>query len=195
MKSNEYHIELFKRIAENNDQQALKELFQEFFPGMVHFADSMISDVQKSQELVQDLFLKVWSGRENLTSVTKCSGFLYVMLKNQCIDHLRSNNRKARLYSSFDVDSNDHNYLNAESSVKDHETLRVMQAAINSLPEKCRLVFGLIKEDGLKYREVAELLGISVKTVEAHMQLAYKRLIEFLDEHFPEYSERKEKIK
>lgn len=194
LKSNDFHIELFRRIAEDDDQLALKQLFQEFFSGMVNFADSMIGDVQKSQELVQDVFLKIWSDRKNLTSVTKCSCFLYVMLKNKCIDHLRSNNRRSRLFSSFETD-NDFNYLDTEAKVKDHELVKVVGSAINSLPEKCRLVFRLVKDEGLKYREVSELLGVSIKTVEAHMQLAYKRLIRFLDEHFPEYSEKNEKSK
>ena len=76
-----------------------------------------------------------------------------------------------------------------ETSFIQKENFRQIEAAINALPPKCKLVFRLIKEEGLRYKEVAELLSVAPKTVEAHMATAYNRIAESLDGLLSEFTE------
>lgn len=182
---------IIKSITEDSNQTAFQKLFEHFFARLNAFSCSIIKDQQRSQEIVQDVFLKVWENRENLTSISNISGYLHILTKNKSIDELR--NKKSTPF--FDIlNFDDHqcmiNKWNAELSCISRERLSVIENAINALPEKCRFVFQLIKIDGLKYSEVADLLEISVKTVEAHISVAIKKLMESLKKEFPRFSKK-----
>ena len=107
------------------------------------------------------------------------------------MDYLRVKQRDINKVTILDEDFCELDLSSPELNTINRENLQVIQKAINALPQKARLVFRLVKEDGLKYREVAELLGLSVKTIEAHMMVAYKKLFEYLEGDFPEYSSTK----
>lgn len=166
-------------IAEKDDQQAFKKLYQHFLPRLLSYANTFLNHKQLSEEVVEDVFIKIWSNRKTLPAITNFSYYLYTATKHTAINYFRS--RKRAAFDSL-ADTEEIIYLhNPESGTIQKENLRQIEAAINELPEKCRLIFRLIKEEGLKYKEVAQLLSISPKTVEAHMTLAYNRLAECLE--------------
>lgn len=171
-------------IAENSDRLAFDELFCFYFPGLVSFANSIVKDQHLAEEVVEDVFLKLWDNRRTLTSVRNFSHYIYTATKYASINAVKS---KKRVYYE---DMGDVFLLNsdtAETKLISSENLKRITEEINKLPPKCRLIFRLIKEDGLRYDEVAQLLSISVKTVESQMTIAIKRLVEALRGLFPEY--------
>ncbi len=179
-----------RSIASSGDQKAFRKLFEHFFLRLYRFAGSIVKDQQKAQEVVQDVFLKVWENREHLTSVCNIEVYLYTITKNKCIDYLRV--RPGGQTGQFLPDQGEIaiECWNAESKAISEERIRKIEESINSLPPRSRIVLQMVKQNGMKHAEVATLLGISVKTVEAHMSVAIKKLMKSLQQEFPQISQK-----
>lgn len=175
---------LLYSIAETSDRMAFNELFTHYFSGLVSFSASVIKDQQLSEEVVEDVFIKLWENRRTLTSIRNFSHYIYTATKYASFNALKSS--KKNLYEELGDDLL-LSYTNSERQILSKENINMIEDAINSLPPKCRLIFRLIKEDGLKYEETAQLLGISVKTVECQMRIAIRKLVEQLRILLPEY--------
>ena len=171
-------------IAENSDRLAFDELFYFYYQGLVSFASSIIKDRHLAEEVVEDVFLKLWDNRCTLTSVRNFSHYIYTATKYASINAVKSKKRNyfEDIGDDFLLDNE-----TVETKLISAENLKKITNEINKLPPKCRLIFRLIKEDGLRYDEVAQLLSISVKTVESQMTIAIKRLVDALRELLPEY--------
>lgn len=163
-------------VAENDDQSSFQLIFRHFFPGLLSFAESYMKNKMLAEEVVEDVFIKLWEGRKMLPAIKNLNYYLYVATKHAAINCLEKNRRNRR----FDIEELEEEALHFRRTPEDlmisEETLREIEHAINILPPKCRLIFRLIKEEGLKYREVAELLNVSVKTVENQMTIALQKI-------------------
>ncbi len=153
-------------------------------PGLQSYANSLLRDVQLSEEVVEDVWLKIWTGRKTLHTIQNLSYYLYTATKHTSLNYIK---RRSRQHINVDEDQLEQVSIQTpESFVIQKENIKQIEAAINSLPLRSRQIFRLVKEEELKYKEVAELLSVSVKTVEAHMTLAYSRIIESIEEIWPE---------
>lgn len=166
-------------IAENSDEQAFDALFRMYYPALTSYANSLLKDKQTSEEICIDVFFKLWQNRKMLLTIKNLSHYLYISVKHEVISYMRSKmyNGLQKLVSLENAGEYYHYELtNNELRIIDKETLGRVNVAINTLPPRCRLIFKLIKEDGLKYSEVAKLLELSVKTVENQMTIAMKKV-------------------
>lgn len=176
---------LVRQVFEKSDRDSFDQLFRIFYPEMVSYAKSLVQDEAVAKDLVQDIFLNLWVRRDTLISLKNLPAYLYVSLKHNAVHHIKKDERKITLPDyendtelfSFDLSDPERQVIQKENAEK-------IERAINSLPYKCRLVFRLIKEDGLRYKEVASLLDISIKTVEAHVAFAYTQIIDCLESIF-----------
>ena len=168
--------QLVSRIANEDDPNAYKELFLSYYDRLFQFALSITHSKQFAEEVVSDVFLKIWLKRKSLIKIQNKHLYLYICAKNHSINKLAK--EKRREVFSFDECLVEFQsvFFDPEQLMITEEMLRRIQTAINQLPSRCQLIFKLIKEDGLKYKEVAELLGISLKTVENQMAIALKKL-------------------
>ncbi|HOZ84326.1 MAG TPA: RNA polymerase sigma-70 factor [Niabella sp.] len=174
---------LKQAISESSDDHAFEELFRNLFPGLLSYTTSLIKDKPAAEEICIDVFLKLWQNRGQLSKVNNLSHYLYISAKNAAISYLRSKGYKELRRNISIEEAGEHfeyELSNQELKLINKETMRLINDAINSLPPKCRLIFRLIKEDGLKYAEAATLLDVSVKTVENQMSIAMKKLTEIL---------------
>lgn len=164
-------------VAENDDQSAFQELFRHFFPGLLSFAESYMKNRMLAEEVVEDVFVKLWESRKMLPAIKNLNYYLYVAVKHGAINCLEKNRRKG---NSFTIDDLEEEALHFNRTPEDlmisEQVLREIEHMINTLPPKCRLIFRLVKEEGLRYKEVAELLSISAKTVENQMTIALQKL-------------------
>lgn len=170
---------LLYAIAENSDEHAFDELFRAYYPALMSYARSMLKDKQASEEICVDVLFKLWQNRKTLLTIKNLSHYLYISVKHEVISYMRSKMFKGlQKLVSLDNAGEYHNFelANNELRIVDKETLCRVNDAINALPARCRLIFKLIKEDGLKYAEVAKLLEISPKTVENQMTIAMKKI-------------------
>ncbi|MGJ7029665.1 RNA polymerase sigma-70 factor [Niabella hirudinis] len=172
-------------ISEQNDLSAFDRLFRHYLPGLVSFANSVINDRQQSEEVVGDVFVKIWENRKTLTAIRNFSHYIYIATRHQALNHIKS-----RKVSGFEDlgETAALSFKTPECSMIARENLQKIARVINELPPRCRLIFRLIKEEGLKYQDVATLLDLSVKTVENQMTIAMKRIVELLEESLPEYN-------
>jgi RNA polymerase sigma-70 factor (ECF subfamily) len=165
--------QLFDQIK-NNDEQAFEQIFHHYYQNLCVFASKIIKDNDAAEEIVQDLFVKMWEKRKSLNINTSLKNYLVRSVKNQCINfikhyHIRNTYAENILAQNKLQAEKDDDFIEFDLSKK-------IEESINSLPKKRQEIFRLSREEGLKYREIAEKLNISIKTVEAQMGLAIKAL-------------------
>ena len=170
----------FQPIA-SGDRAAFEALFRLHYRPLCAFAVGYLKDMDRSEDLVQDLFFRLWLDREKLSITTSLKAYLYTSVRNRCLNALKAGGRVRALNEEVD------DRLQEEERSEDEHMDRIarVQAAIESLPEERRKVFKLSRYDGLKYHEIAEQLGISAKTVENQMGKALKMLREDLADLVP----------
>ncbi len=162
------------RKIQASDAQAFKRLAEIYYDAMYRFLWRKTRQEDASQDLVQELFLNLWKARTRLQPEKPIKAFLYRAANNLAIDHLRKKVNRQKHFSEE---------LEFEPVVQDgaQERLRdSIDAALAELPEPQRIVFMMNRHEGLKYREIAEMLEISVKTVESRMSKALRFLRENL---------------
>jgi RNA polymerase sigma-70 factor, ECF subfamily len=165
---------IFTKMAEG-DQGALRFFFDKYYDDLCHFINTYIHNHVISEEIVQDIFIQFWDNKKELNLSYSVKGYLYKLSKNRSLNHIRDEKRKRRIYDTIladytTVSIEDDSYL-------DNEQFRlIITTAIKGLPAQCREIYALCKEGHLTYKEVAEKMGISVKTVENQMGIALKKL-------------------
>ena len=152
------------------DKPAFETLFRSFFPGLVLFAQKYVPDQDTAKEVVHNVFLNLWES------------YLFTSVHNRCLNFIRDQKKFDRDETIFErLDSDD--FTDASDRLEEQELEQRIFDALQSLPEKCREVFMLNRFEKLKYAEIAEKLGISVKTVETQMSKALKILREKLSDY------------
>jgi RNA polymerase sigma-70 factor (family 1) len=177
--------QLCLQIAESDDDSAFGALFKLYYPRLLSFAEAILKSREPAEEAVEDVFLKLWENRKVLPAINNLNYYLLVSVKHRALDYLEKIKKQAVLSLdevTFEIGKIE---LNPETSLISAETVRMIRSVINDLPPRCRLIFHLVKEEGLKYRETAELLNISVKTVETQMSLALSKIGEALQIRLP----------
>lgn len=168
--------ELLAQLALNGDATSYKKIFLHYQPRLLSFSLAITHNKQLAEEAVSDVFLNVWKNRSTLLRIANFPLYLYISVKNTSLNYAAREQRE-RVFSLDDVKTELTSLqYDPEQLMITAEMFRRMTAAVQSLPPKCRLIFKLVKEDGLRYKEVAELLHLSVKTVEAQMTIALRRL-------------------
>ena len=170
----------FARIAAG-DQLAFEGLFREHYKPLCAFACQYLREGDKAQDLVQDLFFRLWQDREKIQVTMSIKAYLFASVRNRCLNVIATQGR----VRSLDEETDD---LRQEEAVTEEERthrLGRVHAAIEALPEERRRIFKLSRYEGLKYQEIADRLGLSVKTVENQMGKALKTLREDLKDLMP----------
>jgi RNA polymerase sigma-70 factor (family 1) len=176
MLENDHIRRLLTAIALNNDQAAYKELFILLHSRLKQFAYSILKSNEESEELVSDLFIRIWEKRDQLTTIESPLLYFYTTAKNLAFTRLNKQKRQQSVSAEDWLVQMNSIYFDPEQLMMTEEMVRQIKQAVNDLPPRCRIIFKLIKEDGLKYKEVAELLHLSVKTIEAQMAIALRRI-------------------
>lgn len=168
--------DLQRRIAIYEDEAAYKELFMILFHSLTRFATGIVHSKETAEEIVSDVFISIWNDRVRLNEIDDLQLYIFIAVKNNAIRKLKQQNKRVTIsIDEIDVEM-DSLYQNPEDQVMSTESLQHIEAAINSLPPRARLVFKLAKEDKMRYKEIANLLNISVKTVDNQLAIALKKL-------------------
>ena len=167
---------LQSRIACFGDQTAYKELFTSLYSSLLHFAKSIVKSKEAAEEIVSDVFIKIWERRRELEKIENLKVYLYVATRNTALNYL-SQHKKA-IINPLDEFHTEFTsiYFDPEQLMITADMLALIRRSIDQLPPKCKIIFKLVKEDGLKYREVAEILNISIKTVENQLAIALQKI-------------------
>lgn len=158
-------------------------LFKSHFAGLCFFAQKYVKDFETAKEIVQDAYVSLWDKRETIDMSRPVKSYLTIVIHNKCTNYLRDNRKFDQyildLEILLEVPEND----GADSMIEEELKLKI-DASIAELPEKCREIFVLNRYENLKYKEIADRLHISIKTVETQMSKALQhmrvRLAEFI---------------
>jgi RNA polymerase sigma-70 factor (ECF subfamily) len=170
------HVEekvLFDRIKKG-DEKAFEMLFHKYYGHLCLFAAKIINDNVSAEEIVQNLYVKIWEKREQLTIETSLKNYLFRSVKNLCLNFIQHN--KTKIHRAQIVLSEVENNFSDDDNYPEIDLAFKIEESINSLPEKRKEIFRLSRQEGLKYHEIAQKLNISIKTVETQMSLAIKTL-------------------
>jgi RNA polymerase sigma-70 factor (family 1) len=169
-----------------------EEVYLSFYSRMKRFAQQYVIREEDAENIVQDVFFELWEKQLEFDSFVNLNGFLFMMLKNRCIDFLRRKTLERQTIDEMQSEYNRTLKLNFESlEALDNKLFNesnidtVLQNAIDSLPEKCREIFVMNKIEGKKQKLIAQELNISIHTVESQMAIAYKKLKEVLKDYIP----------
>lgn len=162
-------INLLKR----GDQSAFTEIYKRYWQKLFTVAANKINDLEEAREIVQNIFISLWNRREQLQIKGTLSNYLAVSVKYRVINVLDKQNNHQKYLDSLNSSELDDSTQQWLSFMELKERLASLVA---ELPEKCRLVFELSREQGYSQKEIAEKLGISEKTVEGHLTKATKSL-------------------
>jgi RNA polymerase sigma-70 factor (family 1) len=168
--------DLWNRICTTSDDKAFETLFYLLNNKLIRFCVLYVHQREIAEEIVSDTFVKCWINRASLAEVRNPSSYLFVAVKNLSLNYVKK-------FSSIHLVELDHtnevqliNVNDPQKELENKELYFKMDQAIDRLPRQCRIVFRLIKEDEMKYKEVAEILDISPRTVQTQLFRAIKKL-------------------
>ena len=182
-------LSLKEKIADG-DQNSFRQLFHLYSKKLTQFAFAIVKSNDAAREIVDEVFIKIWRNKSSITTIQNLTVYLYTAIKNTALNYLsaRARENMVESFDFFSVQLSDNN--SPEKTLINFEMLNKINAAIDQLPPRCKMVFKLVREDGLSYKEVGAILKISPKTVDAQMMIAVKQISEKVKMHFDYFPNR-----
>lgn len=166
-----------KQLSVADNSRAISLLYEHYFHRLVAFASSIVKTKEAAEEVVEDVLIKLWANKTSISQINSLKVYLFSAVRNQSFNHLE---KEARFASEDLLAVENAATESAGHSPLEHlilsEMNRALQVAVESLPERCQLIFRLVREEGFKYKEVAEILNISVNTIDNQMAIAVRRI-------------------
>jgi RNA polymerase sigma-70 factor (family 1) len=162
------------------DEKSLERLIESNSSSMYHYVYAIVKDKEDAEEIVSDIFFEVWKQRKNLNDIINFRSWIYTVAYRKSISFLRKGTHLDTI--SFD-DLDD--FLFTEVTLPDNniiskEEIKSINDAIQQLPAKCKHVFFLAKIERLPYKEISDILGISIKTINNHIATALEKISDYM---------------
>lgn len=166
-----------ERVALFEKQDAFELLFKHFYERLKRFARSIVKTNEAAEDVVAEVFLVLWNNRARLLDIKNLNSYLYLITKNLAIREL-SKTTSIRFFSVNDIELQLIPAIekNPEESLLNNEMIRQYEKAVEQLPPRCKLIYLLVKQEQLRYKEIASILNISIKTIDAQMAIATRRI-------------------
>lgn len=174
------------RISEKNDELAFKHLFEKYADGLLRFSFSILNNKELAEETVSDVYFRIWVHREKIAEIENFKAYIYTSARNIALNYLDKGKReKVILLEDIHV-SLLINDICPETELINSELKEAIGRAIDHLPGRCKLIYSLAKIDQLKYKEIAQILNISVKTIDHQLTIAIKKIGEEIRQYLGE---------
>ena len=173
--------EIIRRIREGDIEQ-FETLFRSSYVSLVKYAGTIIKNPDTAEEIVQDLFFRLWQDRTKINIESSLNGYLFKAVHNKCLHHIE-HLKVVKRHENEIVSNPSMGAADSPAEILQYKELQSKIARVlERLPERCGKIFCMSRFDGLKYSEIAEKLSVSVKTVEANMGKALKEFRKALAE-------------
>jgi RNA polymerase sigma-70 factor (family 1) len=176
-------LNLWRLISTDDDDKAFESLFYLLNTSLIKFSMMYVHQKETAEEIVSDVFVKCWLNRKSMTDVRSIDTYLFVSVKNQSLNYVK---KYSHIHLVHIEDTNEVKFVKTfspQEALEKKELFFKMEQSIEELPQQCRIIFRLIKEEGIKYKEVAEILNISPRTVQTQLFRAMKKLSAVLSQH------------
>lgn len=181
-------VDLISQFSIDN-KKGFKSIFNEYYQPLFHLSQRYLDDKDEAKEVVQDVFLKLWEIRHDLNPDSNLRNFLFTLVKNNCLNRIKRRQILLKHHDKIRWIEMHYQYESLSRLGDDYlefeELKEKIETAIRHLPEHCRAVFEMSRFEELKNREIAEKLGVTQKTVEAHLTKALKILRSELKDYLP----------
>ena len=166
-------------LVKLNNQKALEVLYEKYFYKLCDFANKYLKDVMACEDVVSDVFLSFWLNSRKIKIQTTLRSYLYASVKNRSLTYIRNNTKNIENieYIKQNISLS---HTTVDNKLLYRELENEIDKVISQLPPKRQLIFRMNRLDGLKYKEIAEILSISVRTVQNHMVEA----VRFIANHY-----------
>lgn len=168
----------------DSDSQVFNQIYLDNFPVLHRYAYTIINDRELAEEMVHQVFLKILERKEPIKIHTSLKAYLFRSVNNECLNHIKHEKVKQN-YQTYATNKMENQVETPSNKLAFKELEIHLKEAINGLPEQCRTIFQLSRFEELKYGEIANQLGLSIKTVEGQMSKALKRLRVELADYLP----------
>jgi RNA polymerase sigma-70 factor (ECF subfamily) len=168
----------------DSDNRDFDSIYLGNFPALHRYAYTILNDKELAEEMVHQVFFKILERKEPLDVRTSLKAYLFRSVNNECLNYIKHQKVK-QTYQSYATNEMENRPETPSSKLTYKELEYQLKRAINNLPEQCRTIFQLSRFEELKYAQIAEQLGISIKTVEVQMSKALKRLRVELADYLP----------
>jgi RNA polymerase sigma-70 factor (ECF subfamily) len=170
-------------LLRGGDQGAFQQIFRTYYGRLVGLAGALVRDAAAGEEIVQDVMLELWRRRETLVIETTLQAYLFRATRNRALNVLRHARVERRAAPLVRADATAP--ARADENIAEAEIQQALETAVAALPDRCREAFELSRVHGLSYAEIARVMDVSVKTVEAQMGKALRLLRERLAAWLP----------
>jgi RNA polymerase sigma-70 factor (ECF subfamily) len=177
---------LLADIIYNGSYSSFCELFKRYYAPLCSYAMRVVTYREIAEEVVSDVYMKLWKNREQITVHTSFEAYLYRSVRNQALDYLKLKTYRPQKNDTLELVERSSSYADYHTPSDEmcfNELYYEIEGFVNALPKQCQLIFRLNRENGLRYREIADHLQISIKTVETQMGRALKLLRKRLSDH------------
>lgn len=177
-----YNDQQIKTGLAAGDRKVYEFIFRKYYVPLCRFCLKYVRTEAVSEEVVQEVFIYLWEKRTSIQLQSSIQSYIYAAVRNRSINYIRSQVTKEQHLTAYQQAQE---FTTQSPSETDHKEalITMVRAAIDSLPNKCKLIFSLSRDAGLTYQEIAEEMQISQKTVEAQMSIALKKLRSFIRAH------------
>lgn len=166
---------LLRQIAAG-DQVAFKRVYGFYYKKLCLFAAALVKSREAAEEIVEDVFIRIWQQRVSVTSIRNLRVYLYTATKNTALNYL-SRKASESITEPFDhIEIQLAGPSDPEQVMISAEMYGRIQRAVEALPPRCKMIFKLVREDNLRYKEISEILNISINTIDAQMAIAIKKI-------------------
>lgn len=165
---------------QRDERKIFSELFELYFVRLKNFALSFVKNQALAEEVVMDVYMKLWERRSKLDTIDNLTTYLFVAVRNTCHNYLRKENK--RQFDSLDqvqVELKCYDHL-PDDNLLSNEMLQQLNTAVEALPPKCKIIFKLLREEGLSRKDTAKVLNISANTVDNQLAIAIRKIGETL---------------
>ena len=178
--------DLEKNLLEHirkDDEKAFEILFKSFYSDLVKYASGIVGNLTEAEDLVEEAFFWIWENRKMMKIEKSLKGYLFTIVYHRSVNHLEKVKRHQHYLEAENVLKKNSVSNDVSSQLLEQEIQMKIARAIDELPQECKKIFTLNRFDGMKYREIAEKLNISINTVKTQMSRALAKIKEDLSDY------------
>lgn len=194
MKIDAVYLQQLQQQIARGDQRSFEDLYRLFYARLFRFALLYVHKREIAEEVVNDVMINVWNKQQTLQEVQNLETYLFAAIRNRSLNYMSK-------YSAWhvvpDTTQEQGAIINLNDPEKELEWKEInfrLNQAIDQLPEQCRTVFKLIKEEGFRYKQVAEILNVSTRTVETQLFRAIKKLDKVVEVYLENTTRKKQHL-